>query len=131
MSDGEFCFPERFSHERKRLWARRIAIVCAAFLFSGAHAESPNSERGKYLVEALMACDNCHTPRASDGYDLSRRFSGGSQLFSDKDYSVRGSNISSDVETGVGAWSDAGLGAAIVGGVSPKGRLAPVMPSES
>jgi len=78
-----------------------------------------------------MACDNCHTPRASDGYDLSKRFSGGSQVFSDKNYSVRGSNISTDDETGVGSWSDTSLRAAIVEGTGPKGRLAPVMPSES
>ncbi len=131
MSDGEICFREGCFHERKRFWSRRIATACAVFFISGAQAGTAGAERGKYLAEALMACDNCHTPRVPDGYDFSKRFSGGSQLFSDKEFSVRGSNVSSDVETGVGAWSDAELGAAIVGGVSPKGRLAPVMPSES
>ncbi len=127
MSDAKTCF----SIQQRQLWSRRIATVCATFFFSGAQADSSHSERGRYLIEALMACDNCHTPRASDGYDLSKRFSGGSQVFSDKNYSVRGSNISSDAETGVGAWSDVELGAAITGGVSAKARLAPVMPSES
>jgi len=116
--------------KKHRFWARRLGAVCGLLLCQAGLAAS-NPERGQYLVEALMACDNCHTPRSTTGFDQSRRFSGGSQLFSDKDYSVRGSNISSDVESGVGQWSDSELEAAIVSGVSPKGRLAPVMPSES
>ncbi len=88
-------------------------------------------ERGRYLIEALTACDNCHTPRGADGYDFSKRFSGGAQTFSDKAYVVRGSNISPDSETGVGAWSDEELRTAIVDGVGRDGRLAPVMPSDS
>ncbi len=88
-------------------------------------------ERGRYLVEALTACDNYHTPRGADGYDFTKRFAGGPQTFSDKTYVVRGPNISPDVETGVGAWTDADLRAAIVDGVGRDGRLAPVMPSDS
>ncbi|QGM48027.1 cytochrome c [Methylocystis heyeri] len=112
-------------------WSRCLIAICATLCITGAQATPSDPERGRYLVEALMACDNCHTPRTSDGYVHAKRFSGGTQLFSDKDYSVRGSNISPDLETGVGAWSDAELGAAIISGVNPKGRLAPVMPSES
>jgi mono/diheme cytochrome c family protein len=82
-------------------------------------------------VEALTACDNCHTPRGPNGYDLSARFSGGSQTFTGKDYVARGSNISSDRETGVGAWSDEALIAAIVAGRGRDGQLAPAMPSDS
>ena len=44
---------------------------------------------------------------------------------------MRGSNISPDIETGVGAWTDEELRAAIVDGVGRDGRLAPVMPSDS
>jgi len=88
-------------------------------------------ERGRYLVEALTACDNCHTPRGAAGYDLSKRFSGGAQTFSHETYVVRGPNVSPDRETGVGAWTDEDLRVAIVGGVGRDGRLAPVMPSGS
>lgn len=87
--------------------------------------------RGQYLVEALAACDNCHTPRSPNGYDFSARFSGGSQTFAEKDYVVRGPNISSDREMGVGSWSDDALRAAIVAGVGRDGQLAPPMPSDS
>lgn len=87
--------------------------------------------RGQYLVEALGACDNCHTPRGPGGYDFSARFSGGSQTFSGNGYAVRGTNISPDKETGVGGWSDEALSAAIVAGMGRDGQLAPVMPSDS
>jgi len=108
-------------------------LVALCFVLFPQHilAAASDLERGKYLVEALTACDNCHTPRSPDGYDLSRRFSGGAQVFSDKDHTVRGSNISSDAECGVGAWSDSQLRAALVYGEAPNGRLAPFMPSES
>ena len=45
----------------------RIAIACL-LLFAvsdGAMAESP-AERGNYLVNTIMACGNCHTPRDAD-----------------------------------------------------------------
>ncbi|WP_424363701.1 c-type cytochrome [Methylocystis parvus] len=87
--------------------------------------------RGQYLVEALAACDNCHTPRGPDGYNLSARFSGGAQTFTGKDYVARGSNISPDKETGVGGWSDEALSAAIVAGLGRDGQLAPAMPADS
>jgi len=102
-----------------------------AFWPIGPVASAGDIERGRYLVEALTACDNCHTPRGAAGYDLSKRFAGGSQTFSDKTYMVRGPNISPDVETGVGAWTDEALRAAIVDGRARNYRLAPVMPSDS
>lgn len=94
-------------------------------------ANASDLERGKYLVEAITACDNCHTPRGPGGYILNRRFSGGSQIFTDRTYSVRGSNITPETTTGVGAWPDMQLKAAIVDGVAPSGQLAPVMPADS
>jgi len=106
-------------------------VALLAFWLFGGPTCAADLERGRYLIEALTACDNCHTPRGPAGYDLSKRFSGGAQTFTDKTYVVRGPNISPDVETGIGAWTDAELRAAIVDGVSREGRLAPVMPSDS
>ena len=108
-----------------------ILVALLAFCPVRAPADAADVERGRYLVEALTACDNCHTPRGADGYDFSKRFAGGVQTFSDKTYVVRGPNISPDAETGVGAWTDEELRAAIVDGVGRAGRLAPVMPSDS
>ncbi|TLG77833.1 c-type cytochrome [Methylocystis sp. B8] len=117
------------SNRLRSTLARPIALFASWLI--GASAYAGDVERGRYLVEALTACDNCHTPRGVSGYDLANRFSGGAQTFSDKTYIVRGSNISPDRETGVGGWTDEELRAAIVDGVSREGRLAPVMPSDS
>lgn len=114
----------------KRAFA--LAAFCmGASVFTAGASLAADQSRGQYLVEALAACDNCHTPRGPNGYDLSARFSGGSQTFTGKDYVVRGSNISPDKEMGVGEWSDEALGAAIVAGVGRDGQLAPAMPSDS
>jgi mono/diheme cytochrome c family protein len=108
-----------------------MLVALLASWLVGAPVSAADIERGRYLVEALTACDNCHTPRGASGYDLANRFSGGAQTFSDKTYVVRGPNISPDVETGVGAWTDKELRGAIVEGVGRDGPLAPVMPSDT
>src|SRR5262245_46529576 len=86
-------------------------------------------ERGNYLVNAVMACDGCHTPRGPGGFVMDKRFSGGSQTWDEKAYTVKGSNITPDRETGIGAWSEADLKRSLVEGVRPSGvALAPQMP---
>ena len=57
---------------------RHFAVVLVALcaLVTGAAAETPY-ERGSYLVNAVMACDGCHTPRGPDGFNMEKRFSGG------------------------------------------------------
>ena len=52
-----------------------LAALCAGV--AGAAAETL-VERGSYLVNAVMACDGCHTPRGPGGFNMERRFSGGS-----------------------------------------------------
>lgn len=108
-----------------------FSIVCLSLFYLAAPGIAADATRGQYLVEALAACDSCHTPRGPNGYDFAARFSGGSQTFTGNGYVARGSNISSDPETGVGGWSDDALRAAIVAGEGPHGSLAPAMPSDS
>src|SRR5690606_24006609 len=66
---------------------------------------------GKYLVETIAGCGNCHTPHNQDGsLDLSRSYSGafvitekiptGETLFD-----AYAPNITPDMETGIGSWS--------------------------
>jgi hypothetical protein len=43
-------------------------------------------ERGSYLVNAVMACDGCHTPRGPNGLIMEQRFSGGSQTWDEPTY---------------------------------------------
>ena len=99
-----------------------------ALSVSAAFAETP-LERGAYLVNAVMACDGCHTPRGPGGFDMSRRFSGGSQLFDEPAFTVKGSNITQDPDTGIGSWSVADIKKLMIDGVRPNGvPVAPQMP---
>ena len=102
-----------------------LALVAAN---TSALAQAP-VERGSYLVNAVMACDGCHTPRGPAGFDMSKRFSGGSQVWDEPAYMVRGSNISPDRDTGIGAWSEADIKKLMTEGVRPNGvPVAPQMP---
>jgi mono/diheme cytochrome c family protein len=109
----------------------QFAITCAAALVAvagNAIAQTP-AERGAYLVNAVMACDGCHTPRDKKGFDMTRRFSGGSQVWETAAYTVRGTNITPDRETGIGAWSDAEIKRSLTDGTHRLGRpMAPQMP---
>jgi mono/diheme cytochrome c family protein len=93
------------------------------------HAQTP-IERGRYLVDGVMSCDGCHTPRPGGGdFVMEKRFSGGSQVWDEHAYTVRGSNISSDRETGIGSWSADDLKRLLLEGVRPTGvKVAPQMP---
>ncbi len=99
-----------------------VAATCAGL------AESP-VERGKYLVDAVMACDGCHTPLLGGNLNMERRFSGGSFVWDTPAYTVRGANITPDGETGIGAWSADDLKRLLREGVRPSGvKVAPQMP---
>jgi mono/diheme cytochrome c family protein len=109
----------------------RILITCAvAFIVSigGATAQTL-VERGSYLVNAVMVCDLCHTPRGKSGLIMEKRFSGGSQVWDTPAYTVRGTNITPDRETGIGAWSDAEIKRSLTEGTHRLGRpISPQMP---
>lgn len=108
-----------------------IGITSLTTLSSSALAQTP-VERGSHLVNTIGACSNCHTPRLpppSAGPNLELRFSGGFQTFNEPFFTVKGSNLTPDRDTGIGAWSDADLKRAITEGLRPNGvPLAMVMP---
>jgi mono/diheme cytochrome c family protein len=98
----------------------RIGIVCTLLLvFShGAMAESP-AERGGYLVNTIMACGNCHTPRDADGNSIAAKAFSGGLTFNTPGFIATAPNITQDTETGIGSWSDAEIKRALVEGVRP------------
>jgi mono/diheme cytochrome c family protein len=76
-----------------------------------------------------MACDGCHTPRDSSGFVMEKRFSGGSQTWDVPEYTVKGSNITPDPDTGIGRWSETDIKISLTEGLRPHGMpLAPQMP---
>jgi mono/diheme cytochrome c family protein len=109
-----------------------LAVAAAVVLTVGmAHAQtSPTAavERGKYLVEVLAACGNCHTPKGPDGDIRAKHMAGGFTF--DEIFGVAvSSNVTPDPETGIGAWTDAEITRAIREGKSRDGRvLGPPMP---
>ena len=108
---------------------RIVSGIALALLMSPASCETL-VERGTYLVNSVMVCHNCHTPRGPLGLDLSRALSGGSQVFDEPAFKVSGSNITPDKDTGIGNWTDAELKRFLVSGVRPNGtRVAPIMPT--
>ncbi|MGA0561460.1 c-type cytochrome [Ancylobacter sp. VNQ12] len=89
-----------------------------------AGAEDAPPERGAYLVNAVMICGRCHTTPGP----AAKPFSGG-RVIETLAYKVQGSNITPDVETGIGGWSDEAIGRAITQGLRPDGsRMSTAMP---
>jgi mono/diheme cytochrome c family protein len=107
----------------------RIGIACGALLLAaagGASAE-PSTERGSYLVNTIMACGNCHSPRDADGRMIPEKAFSGGLSFTTPAFIATAPNITPDVETGIGSWSDAEIRRALVAGMRPDhGRLAGV-----
>jgi mono/diheme cytochrome c family protein len=106
----------------------RIGIASLLLLAAsaGAAAESP-AERGAYLVNTIMACGNCHSPRDADGKPVAEKAFSGGLTFTTPAFIATASNVTSDAETGIGSWSDAEIKRALVEGTRPDhGRLAGV-----
>jgi len=73
--------------------------------FSTAPVRAPKSglERGRYLVEQIAICGDCHTPRNFIGAPIRAMYLAG---MSEKDspFQERAPNITPDRETGIGDW---------------------------
>lgn len=101
-----------------------------------APGESFRAERGEYLVE-LLACGSCHTDGALIGEPNRQRALAGSRIgiawsnpLGDKYPGVvYPANITPDIETGIGLWSDQQIANAIRAGIGRHGsRRISVMP---
>ncbi len=91
--------------------------------------------RGKYLYEVVADCDGCHGER-NWGKQLAPVIRSGAGFTFPPEMGLPGAvtapNISSDLEAGIGAWSDGEKLRAIREGIGRDGRaLFPMMPYES
>ena len=74
-------------------------------------AQSPEWNRGAYMMEAMAHCGECHTPRnLFQALDNRRKFAGTTQA------GWRAYNITADRSSGVGAFSDTDLSAYLATG---------------
>jgi mono/diheme cytochrome c family protein len=107
----------------------RFCIVCCLWLLAVSNAARAESlaERGDYLVNTIMACGNCHSPRDAQGKTIAEKALSGGRIFTTPAFIATAPNITPDVETGIGSWSDVEIKRALVEGMRPDhGRLAGV-----
>ena len=77
------------------------ALLAGALLqvSSASAADAGAVERGSYLVNTILACGNCHTPKAADGRPIAgKELSGGGLSFNAPFFAGSASNITPDKE---------------------------------
>ncbi|MGD1878877.1 MAG: c-type cytochrome [Kiloniellaceae bacterium] len=106
-----------------------IAFCLAATVLSSTPARAETLlERGTYLLRGIVACGNCHTPQGPDGPLPGMELAGGLKI-EDEAFTAYGANLTPDVETGLGGWSDEEIITAIREGRRPDGTIiGPPMP---
>ena len=109
--------------------AGMLAVGFAGFATGPAGAETL-LERGTYLMQSIVACGNCHTPQNENGPIPGMELAGGLIIEEDA-FTAISANITPDVATGIGGWTDEELAVGIREGLRPDGSLiGPPMPFE-
>jgi len=104
-----------------------VAALAATLGF--AHAQSDLVKRGDYLVNGILTCGNCHSPKGPQGDIPGKLFSGGLS-WDEPPFKVTAPNITQDKDTGIGKWSDADIKKLMRTGVMPNGvHIAMIMPT--
>ena len=109
-----------------------LTTLCLFGAVTAAHGQAAGSvERGKYLMQSVVACGNCHFPRGPQGQPLFDRGLSGGMVFDEAPFKAYAANITPDTKTGIGKWTDKQLGRAIREGVRPdRTVIGPPMPIE-
>ncbi len=104
-------------------------LACALALAPHmSHAADVLMERGRYLVQGIAACGNCHTQQGPQGLLKGMQFAGGVP-FTHASYTAFSSNITPDLETGIGRWTEGQLMRALREGRRPDdSMIGPPMP---
>ena len=107
-----------------------LGFVAAACHGAAAlRSRSPPVERGNYLVNTIMTCANCHSPK---GPPAAVRRQGLFRRAALRRAAVRrdGANITPDKETGIGNWTDDQIKTLMLTGKRPNGvQVAEIMPT--
>ena len=107
----------------------RLLIIAFALAGAPALGQDRTLERGKYLMDSIVACGNCHVQRGEKGRPLPEKGLSGGMLFDEEPFKAYAPNITPDRETGIGKWTDAQLAKAIREGIRPDGSvIGPPMP---
>jgi mono/diheme cytochrome c family protein len=104
-------------------------VACLFSACSPAAYQETLVTRGDYLVNSIVACGNCHTPRGADTKSISEMHLAGAFQVDRAEFTAYSPNITPDHETGIGAWSDEEIMRAIREGVRRDGSIiGPPMP---
>lgn len=108
-----------------------LAAALAVAFAGSAHAQSKAEliKRGNYLVNGVLTCGNCHSPKGPNGDIADKLFSGGLS-WDEPPFKVTAPNITPDKETGIGEYTDDQLRTVLRKGIKRNGvPVAMVMPS--
>lgn len=104
-------------------------VFAFAVTFGSARADTDLVKRGSYLVNGILTCGNCHSPKGPSGDIADKAFSGG-RSWDEPPFKVTASNITQDKKTGIGEYSDAELKQVLRKGIKRNGvPVAMIMPS--
>ncbi len=80
-------------------------------------------------MNGIVACGNCHDTRGPEGRPIEGMELAGGMIIAENSFTVQVPNITPDMATGIGAWTDAEIITAIREGTRPDGSLIdPPMP---
>ncbi len=109
-----------------------LALVFGTVLMGVANAQSAQADlvkRGDYLVNGILTCGNCHTPKGPTGDIMDKAFSGGLS-WDEPPFKVTAPNITPDKDTGIGTWTDEQIKTVLRTGIRPNGvHVAMIMPT--
>lgn len=108
-----------------RLAVAACAALAAACADQGAAADD-NADllaRGEYLMSSIVACGNCHSPRDENGRFIEGMELAGAFVIDEPAFRAYAPNITPDVETGIGSWTDEEIIRAVREGIRPDGSV--------
>ena len=109
-----------------------FALVWGLLACAGPDDDAALLARGTYLMEGIVACGNCHTPKDADATPIEDMRLAGGFVIEEPIFRAYAPNITMDEETGIGTWTDEEIILAIREGVRPDGTIiGPPMPALS
>src|SRR5262245_60423909 len=109
-----------------------VAALLGTAVIGAANAQTMQSDlvkRGAYLVNGVLTCGNCHSPKGPPEAVVGKDFSGGLS-WDEPPFKVTAPNITPDKDTGIGKWTDAEIRTVMRTGIRPNGvHVAMIMPT--
>lgn len=101
------------------------ALLAAACTQEGAAAGEQQAllERGDYLLNGIVGCGNCHSPRDENGDFIEGMELAGGFVIEEPAFIAYAPNITPDQETGIGNWTDDEIIRAVREGIRPDGSV--------